>query len=398
VTNSKTSMAVAEFQGTDCFYWEDLQGYTEKVGVTFTNVSRIINKQNFQPTSCSTESNLDLECMVGLAPGVDAVYFSNDAWIYDFAQQYQTLDNAPLVTSLSWGWMEADQCQIGSCSSLGVDNTQYITNTDEEMNKLGAMGYTLVICTQDEGAPSDNNQDCQNTQKPVWPIYPASSAWSTAVGATTLLDASSDAEERDVEFSTPICDKIHCSKGTMETTAMSPNAAFTSGGGFSDLIAQPSWQAAAVSAYLSSPAVRPASGVFNPKNRAYPDISAIGENIFVYSSMNQNHFSGGTSGSTPIVASTLTLVNDWLLNNGGKPLGFVTPLLYKMAAEQPNTLNDITSGNNTCTGWGREDPCCAGAGYQAYTGWDPATGLGTPNYGNMIAYLQKKLNLGENQA
>ena len=84
--------------------------------------------------------------------------------------------------------------------------------------------------------------------------------------------------------------------------------------------------------------------------------------------MNQNHFSGGTSGSTPIVASTLTLVNDWLLNNGGKPLGFVTPLLYKMAAEQPNTLNDITSGNNTCTGWGREDPCCAGAGYQAYTG------------------------------
>ncbi len=40
-----------------------------------------------------------------------------------------------------------------------------------------------------------------------------------------------------------------------------------------------------------------------------------------------------------IVAGVFTLINNWLLNNGQAQLGFVNPLLYKMAAAQPNTFN-----------------------------------------------------------
>ena len=30
----------------------------------------------------------------------------------------------------------------------------------------------------------------------------------------------------------------------------------------------------------------------------------------------------------------------------GKPMGFLNPLLYQMAQDDPSTFNDITSGNN----------------------------------------------------
>ena len=65
----------------------------------------------------------------------------------------------------------------------------------------------------------------------------------------------------------------------------------------------------------------------------------------------------------------------------GKPkLGFVNPVLYKMAS----TFKDITVGNNWCT----EMQCCNSSfGYEAAKGWDPVTGLGTPNFGKMAEWL-----------
>jgi len=95
---------------------------------------------------------------------------------------------------------------------------------------------------------------------------------------------------------------------------------------------------------------------------------------------------GGTSASTPIVAGVFTLVNNWLLNNGKAQLGFVNPLLYRMAAQQPNTFNHVTQGANRCT----EDACCK-FGFEANPDgtWNPATGLGSPNYLNILSYLQK---------
>ena len=56
-----------------------------------------------------------------------------------------------------------------------------------------------------------------------------------------------------------------------------------------------------------------------------------------------------------------------------------------MAAKQANTFTDITSGNNICT----EEGCAASCeGYTATTGWDAVTGLGTPKYDHMLAYLK----------
>ena len=50
------------------------------------------------------------------------------------------------------------------------------------------------------------------------------------------------------------------------------------GVGFSLVEAQPSYQAAAVQAYLASGVALPPATKFNAKGRGYPDVSAIGQN------------------------------------------------------------------------------------------------------------------------
>lgn len=48
----------------------------------------------------------------------------------------------------------------------------------------------------------------------------------------------------------------------------------------------------------------------------------------------------------------------------------MNPVLYA----HPEVLNDITNGTNAG---------CDTNGFAAISGWDPATGLGTPNYPKM---------------
>ncbi len=65
----------------------------------------------------------------------------------------------------------------------------------------------------------------------------------------------------------------------------------------------------------------------------------------------------------------MALLNSYRLDNNKPPLGFVNPLLYKMAAADSSTFIDITVGNNYCT-----EACCGEIGYQAAPGWDATTG------------------------
>ena len=73
----------------------------------------------------------------------------------------------------------------------------------------------------------------------------------------------------------------------------------------------------------------------------------------------------------------VSLLNDARIAAGLPSLGFLNPWLYSQGYKG---LNDITSGNN---------PGCGTQGFQAVNGWDPVTGLGTPNFG-----LLKDLVLG----
>ncbi len=58
-----------------------------------------------------------------------------------------------------------------------------------------------------------------------------------------------------------------------------------------------------------------------------------------------------------------------------------------MYKEMPTTFNDVTVGNSTCT----EVDCCGDQfGFLATEGWDTVSGMGTPNVGNMMAWLRRR--------
>ena len=79
---------------------------------------------------------------------------------------------------------------------------------------------------------------------------------------------------------------------------------------------------------------------------------------------------GGTSGAAPLWAAVLAVDDSANGNTAG--YGLLNPALYLLAQQSPGTyLNDVTSGNNDYNG-------TAGGSYPAMTGYDMATGLGTP--------------------
>merc|ERR1712093_78136 len=145
-----------------------------------------------------------------------------------------------------------------------------------------------------------------------------------------------------------------CASGGLEVAVSQPVAGFTSGGGFSTYTPMPSYQKTAVQGYLSSGVALPPSTYFNSSNRGYPDVAALGNNFAVYlDSYGGWTTVGGTSASSPTFAGISSYLNSLSYNKTGKPLGFLNPLLYKMAADQPSAFTDIVSGDNKCT----EDGC-----------------------------------------
>jgi tripeptidyl-peptidase-1 len=97
----------------------------------------------------------------------------------------------------------------------------------------------------------------------------------------------------------------------------------------------------------------------------------------------------GTSCAAPAFSGVVSLLNDLRMQRGESPLGFLNPWLYQacapsggvccadahayvqVAASNPSAFFDVTKGSNG-------DGCCTG--FQTAPGWDPVTGLGTPNY------------------
>lgn len=113
------------------------------------------------------------------------------------------------------------------------------------------------------------------------------------------------------------------------------------------------------------------SGIFNAAGRGYPDFGAIGDNVVVVVN-GMPTLIGGTSAAAPVFAAVLNRINEERLAAGKSTVGFVNPTLYA----NPQVLHDITVGNNSG---------CGTPGFYATEGWDPVTGLGTPNYEAMLA-------------
>ncbi|KAH6674693.1 peptidase S8/S53 domain-containing protein [Halenospora varia] len=311
----------------------------------------LINKGTCPTTDTQSniiEANLDVQYARAITQNIPNVYYStagSPPWLGS-----GTNTNEPYLEFLNY-LLALPDAQLPNTLSISYGDDEstvplsYATSTCNLFAQLGARGVSVLAASGDDGVGST----CQVAGKSQFTtLYPAACPWVTAVGGTT---------------------------GT------SPEGAWSyGGGGFSEVFGRPSYQNATVNTWLSTDKTHTSySSYFNASGRAYPDISAQSTNYLVYILGSAGGVSG-TSASTPTVASVMQLLSSERIAAGKKGLGFLNPWLYGAAASG-NGFNDVTTGKIVgCS----NSPAISGAGFSAVAGWDPATGLGTPNYGTLL--------------
>jgi len=387
--SSKSSQGVVEYGSGESFAPSDLKAFKTDAGITGTvSTDHIVGPYN--ANSPGVESSLDIEYLLGVGQGATNWFWTESNWLYDWATTFFNTKEVPYVVSHSYGWAESQQCTSGigsSCSTLGVDSAQYVARVNTEYQKIGLRGVSIIVASGDAGANGKVDQQCTGSK--FNPTFPAASPYVTAVGALQV----SPSDQSTSSSGPPGCDAAVEGAGTgclvsgTQEAVSYTESSFTSGGGFSGIAPMPSWQKTVVQAYLKNKDVSlPPSSYFSSKNRAYPDVSAMGHNFVVYVS-GQSEAVGGTSAASPSFAGLVGLLNSESLAKNGKPLGFLNPLLYTMAKAKPATFIDVTTGSNACT----EDGCASSCeGFNAAKGWDPVTGLGVPQYSQMLAYIKSQ--------
>jgi tripeptidyl-peptidase-1 len=340
-TNSNNLQAVAQF--LEQYYSpSDLSSFQQQMNVPVQPVAKVIG--NNQVNNPGTEASLDIEYIMSTGRGVPTwfIYTYGRALGQEpfvvWATNLNALPSIPWVNTISYGDYE---------NSI---STTYMDRLDVELMKLATRGSSILFSSGDDGC------GCNSACSKFVSNWPASSPYVTAVGGVY--------GGRNQGW---VADTI-------------------SSGGFSSYYARPSYQNNAVAAYFSSMSGNlPASSYFNSTNRAVPDIAAYSENVVVVVG-NGDTIVGGTSCASPMMGGFFSLINDRLFNSGKKSLGFLNQLLYSTYASQPNIVMKVTSGNNA-------DSCCPGFNANPAGGWCPISGLGVPDFTNMVNAIGKVLKV-----
>ena len=324
------SLGVIEWGTAESFNPQDLQwfvGNTSVAGNPHIPDSQIIGTNI--PATSGGEASLDVDIIAGIAPSSSLWFWieSGEVWLYSFTVHFLNTTVVPDIISISWDVYEGGQCFNGGgiasdCGSLGVDSTGYIHVVNTQFMKMGLRGVSIMVSSGDSGAHTRADPDCL---RPYFLAdYPAASPYITSVGATQA-----DAETFFPSTVAPACHDSRnwtCVRSGRESAVNFTRSHFTSGGGFSNVSAQPAYQRAAVSNFLSSSTQLPPSTYFNRSLRAFPDVSALGHDWFVVNRGVQS-LSGGTSQSSPIFASVMALLLQSFKNITGHSFGFINPLL-----------------------------------------------------------------------
>ena len=338
----------------------DVTTYRNCFGFQGTSL-KIHNAGSIKPI---LESSLDAMTVAMVAPKLNRL----DLWVKQLGQNnpqgviellaspiQATTNGTPLpnVISISYGVCEAAAKPYSAARTL----------FDREAAAIDALGITIVVAAGDSGSSTcahgvkKSQLNSYDEQKSA--SWPAVSPWVLAVGGTnlSLTPANAIASSgvwNDTEFLPPY-----------QTIA-------GGGGGVSTTEKRPWWQTASTS-----------------DNRPVPDVAAFADAApgytIVCSSGVQScpstpsptlTYVGGTSASTPLVAGMIALWDQVAKQEKWPKPGFIAPMLYYIAKHAPTSLLDITTGSNTVFS---SVSCC-----KAGTGYDEATGLGSP-IANLIA-------------
>ncbi|RPD65197.1 family S53 protease-like protein [Lentinus tigrinus ALCF2SS1-7] len=284
------------------------------------------------------EGDLDIQYTVGVATGAYVISYTEGNNVTDGVSGF--LDEALFLAALN----DTELPQVLSTSYAHFENNWDFDITNKICQvyaQLSARGSSLIFATGDDGAGCD----FINNTTDFIPNFPATCPYITAVGGTS---------------------------------GYYPQVGWTgSSGGFSNYFARPPYQEAAVSTYLHKISHHdPNAGRYNASGRAIPDVAVKADNYTVYDAGYWAQVYG-TSAACPVFASIVTLLNDRLVSAGRHRLGFLNPWLYAKGA---GAFADIAAGYSSVS-CSDGDPTRI---LNATAGWDPVTGLGTPDFDRLL--------------
>lgn len=316
---------------------EDMEAYFTGLGLPVPTIrtESVGGVKNEPGGPGDLEVVLDVQVAGALAPGADlVVYFAHnsDLGAINALQAAIHATPTPTAISLSWGAPEAQSTD------------QVLRAMDDLFTEAAALGITVCAAIGNEGS-SDGVYDGGSHVN-----FPASSPHVLACGGTTLVGD-------------PGSGKIE------SETVWNSGAEGATGGGVSQAFDMPEWQASA--------GVPNRAGSDTP-GRGVPDVAANADPATGYQILfnGQTGFIGGTSAATPLWAALVCRLAQGL----GRPLGLLAPLLY----EDPTITDEVAEGF-------RDVVAGSNGAYASSPGWDPNTGLGTPDGTALLESLRRRL-------
>ena len=262
-----------------------------------------------------------------------------------------------------------------------MSEAQQLENLRHAYKSAAQHGVTVLASSGDNGSAEIKKTPVAKGGSLIpYPTvsWPASDPLVTGIGGTYLCT--------DAETGTTV-DSVHPGGKCPAFPGLREVAWTFSGGGFSRVFSRPSYQATLPAGSTPIPA----------DGRGVPDVAfqaSAGTGALVYLSLPDGQSGlicgtapcstgwydiGGTSLSCPQWAGLVAIADQ--MNGGG--LGLINPALYKIGANPAQyaaDFYDVASGNTN-----QADPSVAG--FAAGTGWDPVTGLGTPNAAELLPDL-----------
>jgi len=306
------------------------------------------------------EAALDIEDVIGLAPRANIVVYQAPNSEQGLIAEYTKIvtDDTAKVVSTSWG-----ECEPGTAfNAASSENTLFQEAATQGQSVFAAMG-------------DDGSEDCYgyDSSTALAVDDPGSQPFVTGVGGTSLATVGPP---------------------PAETVWNDGPSEGSGGGGISSFWPMPSYQSGAPASLnvINADSSKSQCSAHAPAGsycREDPDVSADADEDTGYVVYYGGGWTaiGGTSAAAPLWAAFTALANA----SGpchGSPIGFANPALYRVGGSSAyaSAFNDITSGNNdefgTNTGL-----------YPAGTGYDMASGLGTPIASTLGGYLCDQLTV-----
>jgi subtilase family serine protease len=333
------TVAVVSF---DAFASSDLSSYERRFAISGPAVGRVAVQGGTVPGSGQQEVDLDVETIRAIAPGAQILDYEAPQGLASDADVINQIvaDRRARVISTSWG----------RCDMLLSPDVR--AAEEQALAAARAAGITIFAASGDNGAFDCQSADLTDQRPSV--DWPAASENVVAVGGTRLAVRQ---------------DGSYLAEYGWEDVLQGGG----SGGGLASATPRPSWQ--------RGPGV--ISGFSNGK-RQVPDVAgpadpASGMMVYAKGALREI---GGTSAAAPFWAGSLLLIREYAQRHGVPDLGFIAPLLYRIAAD-PASARDF------------HQPVRGGNRFYLVTpGWNFVSGLGSPDVAALAADLTAAVRRG----